>query len=74
MVILHFLARGCGVSPPGLHLDLSLEQGRPYGLVQVNAWAGGVPEPTKPNVVEADGWRDPLHGALRTDAAEPLTP
>lgn len=28
--------------------------------------------PMKPNVVEVEGWRDPLYEALLTDTAEPL--
>ena len=46
--------------------------GRVYGLVQAMAGADGVPLPRRPNVVDADGWSEPLYETLLTDTDEPL--
>lgn len=43
-----------------------------YGLVQLSAGVDGVPLARKPNVVDVDGWSEPLYEALLIDTDEPL--
>src|SRR4051812_40654645 len=45
---------------------------RPHEGGHVKEGAGGAPPPRKPNVVEADGWSEPLYETFVTDAVEPL--